>query len=85
MESPKPQLTPELRQALQDRPGQPIHIEDAETDKVYLLIEQGVVPTLDNQYIGEGLELAREQIESGETSNRPIGDVIREAQRRHSS
>ncbi len=83
MACPKPQLTPELQQAFLSRPGELLHIHDEETHKDYLIIEQGVMPTLDEQYIRDGLALARRQIADGLTSNRCIGDVIAEAQLRH--
>jgi len=85
MDSSKLQLTPEQRQALAAHPGQPVHIEDGETQKVYLLIEQGVVPTLEEEYIRQGLETARGQIARGEVSSASIGQVIAEAERRHAS
>ena len=85
MDAPKLQLTPELRQALQASAGEPLHIEDDETKKVYLIVEEGVVPTLDEAYIREGLQLARQQIARGEVSERTIDEVIVEAERRNSN
>jgi hypothetical protein len=84
METSHVQLTPEQRQALAARPGEPVHITDEETHKVYLLVEEGVVPTLDEEYIRQRLEVARDQIARGEVSTAPIDAVIAEAQRRHS-
>jgi hypothetical protein len=40
---------------------------------------------LDESYIREGLELAREQIRRGESSNTPIAEVIAKAQQRRAS
>jgi hypothetical protein len=74
------QLTPEQREALLVHPGQPVHIADPQTHKVYLLLEQGAVPELEADYIKEGLELARAQIARGEVSTASIGDVIDKAQ-----
>lgn len=83
MEISNIQLTPEQRQALAARPGEPIHIADEETQKVYLLVEEGAVPTLDEEYIRQGVEVARGQIARGEVSTASIEAVIAEAERRH--
>lgn len=77
-------LTPEQRQAALANEGMPLHIHDAESQKVFLLIEQGVEPTLDEEYIRQGLQVAREQIERGEFADGDIETVIAEAKRRHS-
>jgi hypothetical protein len=74
------QLTPEQREALSTNPGHPIHIADHETRKVYMIVERGVLPELEDDYIREGLELARGQISRGELSSLPIADVISKAQ-----
>jgi len=77
------ELTPEQRQAVLAGAGQPLHIHDPQTQKVFLLIEQGVEPTLDEEYIRHGLDLAREQIGQGEVAHGNIEAVIAEAKRRH--
>jgi len=82
-------LTPEQRQAALANEGQPLHIHDTESQKVFLLIEQGVEPTLDEEYIRQGLQVARQQIEREEFADgdteRNIEAVISEAKRRHSA
>lgn len=84
MSSQPLQLTPELRAALLAHPGEPLHIADAELRKVFIVIEQGTFPELEEEYVRSGLELAREQIARGEISNTPIASLIAEAQRRES-
>jgi hypothetical protein len=79
MQTSNVQLTPEQRQALLVNPGQPIHIRDEETRKVYVLLEQGSFPELEEDYIRQGLELARGQIARGEISTSPIDEVIAKA------
>ena len=78
------ELTPEQRQAVLAGDGLPLHIHDPQTQKVYLLIEQGVEPTLEEAYIRGGLDLARQQIGKGEVAHGNIEEVIVEAKRRHS-
>ncbi|MDZ4657181.1 MAG: hypothetical protein SH868_06330 [Bythopirellula sp.] len=76
------ELTPDQRQAVLANAGLPLHIHDSESKKVFLLIEQGSEPLLDDEYIGEGLRVAREQIARGELASRGIEEVIAEARRR---
>lgn len=79
------QLTPEQRNALQSNPGEPVHIQDESTRKSYLLIEEGILPSLDEDYVRSGLEAARAQISRGQVSERPIQEVVAEAKQRHSA
>jgi Arc/MetJ-type ribon-helix-helix transcriptional regulator len=82
METSNLQLTPEMRAALSASPGGLVHIADKETGKVYLLFEQGDFPELEDEYVREGLQLAREQIARGEVSTAAIEEVIAKAQQR---
>jgi hypothetical protein len=59
------QSSPEQRQAVLAQSGEPVHIQDAETQKVYLLVEQGAFPQLEEEYIRQGLEAVRQQTASG--------------------
>jgi hypothetical protein len=76
------QLSPEQREAILARPGEPLHIEDAETQKVYLLVEEGAFPQLEDAYVRQGLDLARKQIANGQTSTISADDIKVEARRR---
>jgi Arc/MetJ-type ribon-helix-helix transcriptional regulator len=79
METSNLQLTPEMREALLANPGVPVHIVDEETRKVYVLVEEGAYPELEEEYIRQGLELARSQIARGEVSTATIDEVIDKA------
>jgi hypothetical protein len=81
MDTTNLQLSPEQRQALQAHPGEPLHIQDEKTRKVYVLVEQGAIPELEEEYIRQGLEMARDQIARGEVSETSIVEVIDKAQR----
>lgn len=76
------ELTPAQRQALVAQPDAPVYIADPQTRKIYLLVEQGRFPELEEEYIRDGLALAREQIARGETSNATLEEVIARAQQR---
>ena len=47
-------LTPEQRKAALANAGMPLHIHVAESQTVFVLIEQGIEPTLDKEYIRQG-------------------------------
>ena len=79
------QLTPEQRKALAQSHGEPIQIEDDETRRVYLVIEEGTLASLDEDYINNGLQIAREQIARGEVSVAAIDEVIAKAKKRQPS
>jgi hypothetical protein len=59
------EFTPEQLQFLRSQEGLPLHIPVEETNKVYLLVEQGTLPTLDEDYIRQGLCHAAEQAAQG--------------------
>ena len=80
MDTSNPQLTPELRAALAASPGGLVHIADEATGKVYLLFEHGALPELEEEYIRDGLEVARNQLARGEISTASIDEVIAKAQ-----
>jgi hypothetical protein len=83
METSNLQLTPEQRQALLTHPEEPLYITDEQTQKVYVLVEKGKSPELEEAYIRDGLEIAREEIARGETSDAAVEQLIGEARRRH--
>jgi predicted transcriptional regulator len=66
METSPLQLTPEMRAALIAHPGEVLHIADKVTGKVYLVLEQGVVPELEEEFIRARLEEGFAAIERGE-------------------
>ncbi len=75
------QLTPEQRQALAESPSQSFEFEDQETQKVYLVLEQGTLSTLDDAYIRARLEEGFAAIERGEEEEWD-GDSIKAEGRR---
>jgi hypothetical protein len=69
------QFTPEQVQLLQNQCGLPLHVQVRETNKVYLVIEEGTIPTLDDDYIRQGLEHAAAQIERGEFADWDMEEI----------
>ena len=81
MEASNLQLTPEQRAALAANPGEPVHIADEETRKVYLLLEQGAFPELEEEYIRARLEEGFVAIERGEEEEWDSASIKTEGRR----
>jgi hypothetical protein len=64
MHASYPHLTPEQREAIVASGGLPIHIEDPETHKLYVLLEQSAA--IDDSYIRDELAKGIAEIEAGE-------------------
>lgn len=79
------ELTPDQREAVLANAGLPLHIHDAESNRIYLLIEQGLEPQLDAEYVQSGLNAAQNQIDRGEVGTRSIDAVIAKANDFHRS
>ena len=61
-----PKITHEMREALAQQPGQPLEVEDEQTQKVYVLfdVEQGRM--LAEQWIREQLQIGLDAAARGE-------------------
>ncbi len=66
MHAPYPQLTPEQREALAASGGLPVHVEDPDTHKLYVLVEQPQDKVLDEEYIRNELSKGLAAIEVGD-------------------
>jgi hypothetical protein len=62
------EFTPEQLELLRAQGETPLHVEVKETKKIYLVVEEGVIPTLDQKYIRQGLAHAAQQVEQGDVS-----------------
>ena len=60
------EFTPEQLRVLQNQGEEPLRVSVKHTRKVYLVIEEGAIPTLDEEYIRQGLAHAAEQAQRGE-------------------
>jgi hypothetical protein len=69
------QFTPEQVQLLENQHGEPLQVPVKETNKVYLVIEKGVVSTLDEDYIRKGLYHAAEQAARGEEADWDVEEI----------
>ncbi len=66
MHAPYPQLTPEQRDAIAASGGLPVQVEDPDTHKLYVLVEQPHDALLDEEYIRNELAKGLAAIEAGE-------------------
>jgi hypothetical protein len=66
MQAPYPQLTPEQRQAIAASGGLPVHVEDPDTHKLYVIVEHQADAPLDDEYIRRELDKGLAALESGE-------------------
>jgi hypothetical protein len=69
------EFTPEQLQLLRATGGKPLHVPVKETNKVYLVVEEGAISTLDEDYIRQGLAHAAAQIERGEVADWDIDEI----------
>jgi len=82
MYAPYPQLSPEQRQAIAISGGLPIHVEDPDTHKLYVLIEFSENLPLDDEYIRGELAKGLAAIEAGERLTWDPERIKREGRRR---
>jgi hypothetical protein len=75
-------LTPEMRIALQDHAGQPVKIEDEQSQKVYLLVEEGSAHQLMEQWLCRELQVGFDQAERGDVVEWNADRIKSEGRRR---
>ncbi len=80
MEASHISLPPELRSALDAQGGAPLHIHDRETQKVYLLMEEGTLPSFDEQELQRLLQPALEDEARGDVALLDMDAIKREGQ-----
>ena len=61
-----PKITPEMRTALANQPGQPVEVQDDETQRVYLLVDAEHGRALTEQWIREQLQQGLDAAARGE-------------------
>ena len=75
-------ITPEMRAALADHPGQPIEVEDDETRRVYLLVDAERGRALTEQWIRDQLKVGEEAATRGEIVDFDPESIKAEGRRR---
>jgi hypothetical protein len=82
------EFTPQQVELLQNQAGQVLHVPVEATNKVYLLVEEGQLPALDDEYVRRGLSHAAVQAAEGNEAEWSVEEVKRAgrellAQRNH--
>ena len=78
-----PKLTDEMRAALREHPEELIKVEDDQTHKVYVLIEEPEVRRLLGDFLRRELQVGFDQADRGESRPWDIQETLAEAHRRH--
>jgi hypothetical protein len=81
METAPISLPPELRTALDAQGGLPLHIHDHETQKIYLLMEQGTLPSFDEQELQRLLQPALDDEARGDVALLDMDAIKNEGRR----
>jgi hypothetical protein len=61
-----PKITEEMRLALDERPGEPVMVEDDRTQQVYVLIPQESLPLLWDSYVRREVEQGLAAVDRGD-------------------
>jgi hypothetical protein len=77
-----PFITPEMRAALAASGGAPIQVQDPETLQVYVVSQQPVEISLDDEYIQRAIEEGIADIEAGRVAPWDLEAFLAEAHRR---
>lgn len=78
-------ITDEQREALRENAGGPVEVEDDQTQKVYLLIEQHEARRRLGDWLGHELQIGFDQADRGESRPWDIEETLAEAHRRHNA
>lgn len=78
-----PKLTNEQRQAISAQPGAFVRVEDDETHKVYLIIEESRASQLYEQWLRQELQKGFDAAERGEVGEWNLDEFLANAHRRH--
>jgi hypothetical protein len=81
MDTSNLQLSPELRAAIAARPDTPLYIEDAESQKTYLLIESGKFPDLQEDLVRKKITEGYAAIERDEVEEWDADSIKAEGRR----
>jgi len=78
-----PKLTNEQRQALLSQPGGFTRVEDDQTQKVYLLIEEAQASGLYDRWLREQLQAGFDDAERGQLAEWDLEEFLAKTHRQH--
>ena len=77
-----PTITDEMRDALSEHPDEPLRLEDEQTQKVYVLIDQEEARRLFDAWLHREVQVGLEQADRGELRPWDIDETLADAHRR---
>ena len=80
-----PRLTEEQRQALTRQPGQPVEVEDEQTQKVYVLVAREDFRQMIDGELRRQLQIGFDQADAGDVADWDVEEILDEAHRRHAN
>ena len=80
-----PKLSEEQRQAIQNRDGRPVEVEDDHTQRVYVLVARDEFYRLVQQHLRADLQVGFDQADAGDVGEWNIDKMLLAAHQRHSS
>ncbi len=80
-----PKLSEEQRQAIQNRDGGPVEVEDDRTQRVYVLVARDQFRHLVEEQLRAELQVGFDQADAGDVAEWNVEEMLQEAHLRHSS
>ena len=77
-----PKITDEMRSALNEHPGQPVKVEDDQTQKVYFLIAADNRQVFDD-WLSRELQIGFDEADRGEVAEWNVEQFLANAHERH--
>lgn len=78
-----PKLTEEQRRAVLSQPGDFARVEDDETHKVYLIIEESRAAELYDRWLREQLQIGFDEADRGEMAEWDLNQFLAKMHRQH--
>ena len=79
-----PKLSEEQRQAIQNRDGGPVDVEDDRTHRMYVLVARDEIYRLVEEQLRAELQVGLDQADSGDVGEWNVEEMLQAAHSRHS-
>ena len=79
-----PKLSEEQRQAIQNRDGGPVEVEDDRTQRVYVLVARDEFHRLVEEQLRAELQVGFDQADAGDSGEWDVDEMLQEAHLRYS-
>lgn len=79
-----PKLSEEQRQAIQNRDGGPVEVEDDRTHRMYVLVARDEIHRLVEEQLRAELQVGFDQADAGDVGEWDVQEMLQDAHARHS-